>query len=373
MNKIFKLLLNFIYYVFIYKILIFLGYFITKNKEKRTILGCAETAGVLSTLKNLYKDNCISYSRIPNPYYKLSKFDYNFSDTKFTLLFRSPFVFGKLLKNAKSFVYVGGCSYTLYLEKELQLILKKRIPIIDIFLGSEIRSPVLYRENAKKENRNTYYDYIIQNEHIYEKEAKRNAYLADTYASLVFSHKKDQISYLKKEQLFFPPIIDYNKIYDSMDKFNRIEKIKILHAPSNPNVKGTPVVRAVIKALQSQNYDFEYIELIGVDNSHVLNELRSSHIVLNQFYLLLPGIFGLESMANCTAVLMSAEPSEFPYEFNDAWFETKDYQLYDNLKYLLDNPAEIQRYAQNGFDYINKYFSKESIKQQINKHLSQYI
>lgn len=373
MKKLIKIISSFCYYSIIYKFLIYIGYFFTKKSDKKAIFGCAETAGVLNALIQLYSTKCISYSRIPNPYYKSVHYDFDFKDNIITLLIKCPFVFGKLIKNAKSFFYIGGCSYTLNLKRELQILKDKNIPIIDIFLGSEIRSPALYRENANMEDRNTYYDYIIHNEFTFEKEAKKNADLADKYATLVFSHKKDQISYLKKTQLFFPPIIDQSKIFNSMEKFKKIEKIKVLHAASNPNVKGTPVVRAVIKALKSKSYDFDYEELMGVDNDIVLQKLRSSHIVLNQFYLLIPGIFGLESMANCTAVLMSAVPSEFPYEFNDAWFETKDYQLFDNLKYLLDNPSEIKRYAQNGFDYINRNFSKESIKQQIDKCLGEYI
>jgi tyrosyl-tRNA synthetase len=77
-------------------------------------------------------------------------------------------------------------------------------------------------------------------------------------------------------------------------------------------------------------------------------------------------VFGLEAMAAGNAVLMSAQHEHFPYEFNDAWMETEDWQLYDNLKYLLDYPEKIAEYAKSGYEYMTNNFSIYAIK----KHLS---
>jgi hypothetical protein len=74
-------------------------------------------------------------------------------------------------------------------------------------------------------------------------------------------------------------------------------------------------------------------------NRVVLEHLKSSHIVLNQFYAFTPGLFGIEAMANHCAVLMSADPSietGLPQKSKDAWMITKYWEVYDNLKYLLD-------------------------------------
>jgi hypothetical protein len=117
--------------------------------------------------------------------------------------------------------------------------------------------------------------------------------------------------------------------------------------------------------LENEGYNFQYIELINVSNEEVIRELSCSHIVLNQFYTLLPGIFGLEAMATGNAVLMSAKHDAFPYQFNNAWLETEDWQLYYNLKFLLDNPVKIIEYAQNGYEYMTTNFSVKEIK----KHL----
>ena len=83
-------------------------------------------------------------------------------------------------------------------------------------------------------------------------------------------------------------------------------------------------------------------------NQVVLEHLKSAHIVLNQFYAFTPGLFGIESMANHCAVLMSADPNietGLPQDSKDAWMITKYWEVYDNLKYLLDNPEKIKYYA----------------------------
>lgn len=354
----------------------YFGYFFSYKKQKVVIAGATETAGVLASFKEIYEDKVFTYSRInlENANYQ---YDLCINPSRILDLIRLPYIFGKLVRRANALIYFGGTPFTsnnyYFKEKELNFIKRKKIPIIEVFLGSEIRSPVLFMEKAESDSRNTYYDFISSNIVEMERVAKLNAELADKYACLVFSHKNDQISYLKSKQLFFPPVFEQEKIHNCMQKFDSLKTIKILHAPSNPNVKGTPVVRSVIKKLKADGYHFEYKELIGVKNSVVIDELQTSHIVLNQFYLLIPGIFGLEAMANCNAVLMSAKPEDFPYEFNDAWLQTTDWQLYDNLKHLLENPTEIKKYAANGYKYISINFGKEKIKKYLDNFFMDYM
>lgn len=165
---------------------------------------------------------------------------------------------------------------------------------------------------------------------------------------------------------------DKNMFYYNKENYNNIKKIKILHAPSNPLVKGTPLVRATIKKLYLDGYNFEYIELQNMPNKMVLEHLKTSHIVLNQFYALVPGMFGIEAMANHCAVLMSADPSietGLTQDSKDAWMITKYWEVYDNLKYLLDNPEKIKYYADNGYKFTYEHYTYEAASEYINKVL----
>lgn len=312
-------------------------------------------------MKYLFQENCVVVCKNRNNFYETNNYDIDISK-KNSKYFVAPFIFGKLAKNARFFIYIWDDSFY-NRELEFKFLKKHNIPIICSFWGDDIRSRKLFFDYCNSINFNTYVEYDSPElflSDIYDNKKKALAEQADKYASMVFSHEFDQRSYLKSTQYFFPPVINEALFSFNIKKFNN-QPLRIVHAPSNPVLKGTPIVRSVIKQLQHEGYDFQYIELIHVSNETVLRELSRSHIVLNQFYTFITGIFGLESIATGNAVLMSAKSESYPYQFNNAWLETEDWQLYGNLKYLLDNPEKIVEYAKSGFDYVTKNFSREVI------------
>jgi hypothetical protein len=358
--------------------LTFVVYKITPRQKKKIIIGVSEIANVLNNIKLLFNDDCIVVCKNKNRFYKKNNYDIDISQKLLLIkIFYSAFLLGRLAKNAYFFIYFWSDGFLFNREFDFKFLKKYNIPIICSFLGDDIRSRKLFFEYCKSINFNNYVEY--DNPEIYLSEKYDNnkrilAEQADKYASIIFSHPKDQISYLKSKQYFFPPIIDENlfvKDEFNLEKFNQLP-VKIVHAPSSPVLKGTPLIRSVIKMLKNEGYEFQYIELINVTHEEIINELNRSHIVLNQFYSLLPGIFGNEAMATGNAVLMSAKSDFYPYLFNNAWLVTEDWQLYYNLKFLLDNPYKIIEYARNGFEYMSKNFTITAIREYISKIFFEY-
>jgi hypothetical protein len=343
---------------------------LTQNKKKKIIIGVSEIANVLFNLKKLFNQDCIVICKERNRFFMQNNYDIDYSKSiKVIKLILSAYYLGILAKNSKYFIYLWDDGFLLNREMDFQFLKKYNIPIICYFLGSDIRSRKLFLEYCNSINFNTGVEYDRPElflSDFFDAERKRLANQADKYATIIFSHKYDQISYLKSKQYFFPPIIDEKLFFFNRDKFDK-KPIRIVHAPSSPVAKGTPVVRSVIKMLKNEGYDFIYIELINVSHENVICELKQSHIVLNQFYSLIPGIFGLEAMATCNAVLMSAKSDQFPYFFNNAWLETEDWQLYYNLKFLLENPEKIFEYAKNGFEYMSNNFTIKAIREHLAK------
>jgi len=341
-------------------------YIFTSKKEKKIIIGISEIANILFNLKNLFNEECLVICKNKNIFFKQNNYDIDFSKyNRFMKLILSAYYFGVLAKNAKYFICLWDDGFFMNREMDFQFLKKHKIPIICIFLGDDIRSRKLFLEYCNSVNFNTYVEYDNPERFLsdlYDAKKKSLAEQADRYATIIFSYEKDMMSYLKSKQYFFPPLIN-EKLFSfvNKDKFYKTP-IRIVHAPSSPVLKGTPLVRSVIKMLKNEGFDFLYIELINVSHDVVISELNQSHIVLNQFYTFIPGIFGLEAMATCNAVLMSAKSDQFPYQFNNAWLETEDWQLYYNLKFLLEHPDRIMEYATNGFEYISNNFSIEAIK-----------
>lgn len=61
-------------------------------------------------------------------------------------------------------------------------------------------------------------------------------------------------------------------------------KVRILHAPSHPEAKGTPLIRAAIRRLQERGIPIEYVEITGRPHEEVLAALAECDFVVDQMY-----------------------------------------------------------------------------------------
>ena len=361
-------------------IFIVANFFYSRNNisEKKIVIATTEVAKMLYMLNKAIK-NSTSVCLNQNRFYSLEYDYYCKSKNKYIdfmyRIFYGPFLFAKLVNESDVFIYLWSEGFFIDREFEFKYLNSIGKTIVCIFMGDDIRSPKLLLEFYKKHLLDGYVEYVAQIDKNYlstDYENKKNkiADIASEYSKIIFSCSIDMPSYLKNYQYFFPFLYDKNDFNKNDDKFVDIKKIKILHAPSNPFVKGTPLVRATIKKLEIEGYNFEYIELQNMPNEMVLEHLKSSHIVLNQFYAFVPGVFGIEAMANHCAVLMSADPSietGLPQDSKDAWMITKYWEVYDNLKYLLDNPEKIKYYADNGYEFAYKHYTYDAAGEYLNK------
>jgi len=62
------------------------------------------------------------------------------------------------------------------------------------------------------------------------------------------------------------------------------QKIRILHSPSNPLAKGTPIILSAIDKLKGKGYPIELVKIEGMPNSKVLKELAQCDFVVDQLY-----------------------------------------------------------------------------------------
>jgi len=341
--------------------------FIFKYKIKKYIfvVGVDEIANCTFYFKKAFHNEAVSVNFTQNKFYQNNKYDYSLGIKNIYLrylikIFYGPYLLAKLANQSEVFVYFWSTGFCLERELDYKFLKYKNKKIVCIFVGDDVRSRKLTKEFFDEKEEDHFINYIINSKN--ENSVKRVAYLAEKYSDIIFSPRKVQLSYLKESIDFFMYMVDDN-IFHKGSKLNLNDRIKVLHAPSNPTVKGTALVRAAVKKLKVEGYDFEYIELMNRPNSEVLANLESSHIVLNQFYAAMPGVFGIESMAKYNAVLMSPDYENLPDGSKNAWVRTKYWEIYDNLKYLLDNPSKIDEYAKNGYEFVKNNYTEEKVKE----------
>lgn len=273
---------------------------------------------------------------------------------------RTPLLLARLMTRAQGFVYVGPSGFLLdQIDRrrfEFAFIKKHGLRIVCYWTGSDIRSTRRMNELEARTGLANISTYIRSVNPVFGTDAHEDALreiarVADKYADAMFNNSTDHLSYLTSTSepfLYLTP--DEAFVWDT-DKFEDLSRLVVTHASTSPIIKGTQLVRAAVAKLKIEGYSFDYVELIGVSHGVVMSELARTHIALNHFYGFNPTVFGMEALASQCVVMMSADETietSLPDDANRAWMVTRNYEVYDNLKYLLDHPTELPSLARRG-------------------------
>lgn len=96
---------------------------------------------------------------------------------------------------------------------------------------------------------------------------------------------------------FSAGVLEEEGTQSSLDaEYNSNSIPRVLHMPSSPVVKGTKYVRDAVAILKKEGLSFEYVEVMDVEHSQAIRELRKADIVLDQFLLGGFGSLSVEAM-----------------------------------------------------------------------------
>lgn len=356
------------------KSILYISYYICRpfvTEEKNLwVIGVTEIANYMHTLSRAF-DKSYTVNLFMNKYYANNS--YNFNIAKYPLPIRffisyfiAPILLGYLANRSTNFSYLWSTGFLISAYDgrafEFSFLKNRGKRIIVLFMGDDIRSPKLSYEHGQSIGQETMIsnlklitpDIINDNKEVFLRKIAKST---DAYSDYIFNAPVDQISYLKRNTHPFIHFYPDDNFKKNDGKFKNVSEIVIVHAPTSPIIKGTPLIRAAIKKLQLEGYKFKYIELMDVDNNEVIRIIRDAHIVVNQLYAFAPSIFGLEAMAAHCALITSADPSietTIPEGADKAWLITRYWEIYDHLKYLLDNPELMKQYADAGYDWAWK-------------------
>ena len=369
--KYFSILIFYIQKTIVNTMIIFIR-FIPKTQSKSWVIGVQEIAGLISNTHkaipelisvNLF-DHKFNYgagytyeNMLPNDYKNYFKIRNYFRLIKF--VFVTPIIFVHLLLTHSGFIYIGPRGFLISEVDnrafEFKLLKRFNKKIVCILTGSDIRSIRLMISDSVIQQRENIANYLLLanpelNSENYEKRIIGRCEVINTYADIIYSRPSDQKSYLKNP-LPMPIIIPESKFYYSKNKYSNLKKVRILHAPSNPIVKGTPLVRAAIAKLRKDELLFDYVEIIDETNENILDAMKESHIVIDQMYSFVPGMIGFEALAAKCVLITRSSPSldeSFPPDAENAWISCEPFELYEKLKSLVSNPKIIEKQAQIG-------------------------
>ncbi len=334
------------------------------------VVGPEESAGMVGQISNAIPG---AYSAIGRRHAYGYTFDYDYEgpNSRLPWTFQrltEAWHFGKLVAQSEGFIFVGQGGFLRAQNDargfELEFLKARGRKIICYFVGSDIRSIRMMAERDQRTgmpNVATYLPYVvpITGTNIYDDRRRKLAETADSHADVIISATADQAGYLTRRTEPFLYFYPDERVTDTLEKFGSDGPLVVVHAPSSPIIKGTPLVRAAVAELRAEGLEFEYVELIGVPHEEVERQLCRAHVVLNQFYGFLPGVFGVEAMAAGAVVLMSAdehEESDLPAGSNNAWMVTKHYEVTTRLREVLGMTSdEMRSVAVAGQDWVRAH------------------
>lgn len=143
---------------------------------------------------------------------------------------------------------------------------------------------------------------------------------------------------------------DYQPVFPQTD----VKKPIVVHAPTAPISKGTPVVLRTIEQLKPHcNFEFRLIQ--GIPRSQVLQILKKADILLDQFVVGDFGSVSLEAMALGKPVVCYIKPTLAAQYPSDLPIVNATQETLPNVLEELINEPELRRnLGQRGRAYVEK-------------------
>ena len=170
----------------------------------------------------------------------------------------------------------------------LKLLHKK---ILMEFHGDDIR----YYFYRKKPVYYPYEEMVVRS-----KRAVNQVKKALKYADIAITHDEELRKHIPKKPLYITPLrmdpTRFTPVYPDPEKDVKKEPIVIVHAPSNPEFKGSKYVIASVEELKKK-YDIEFILVEGKTQEEAFEIYKRADIIVDQLFAQTYGVFALEGMA----------------------------------------------------------------------------
>lgn len=146
------------------------------------------------------------------------------------------------------------------------------------------------------------------------------------------------------------------------DCIKQKETVVVVHAPSNPRLKGTKYVRASIQEIQRDFPHLEYRELTGMPSAEIIEALASADIVVDQLLLGTIGTLAWEAMLLRKPVVAHVTDSHYQRDFPEGviWRATVE-DLTPRLRELLHSPKRRAECAESGHRFALSALNRNHI------------
>jgi len=146
-------------------------------------------------------------------------------------------------------------------------------------------------------------------------------------------------------------------------------RLRILHAPNHPNIKGTDALIAAIEQLKSEGLDIELILLRGVPNSEIREAMADADLVADQFVIGWYAMFAIEAMAMGKPVLCYLREDLIELYVKAGLVAEDEIPLINTdlrdiaakIRWAYHNREEIRALGRKGREFVKMHHSTEYV------------
>lgn len=246
---------------------------------------------------------------------------------------------------------------------DLPLIREKGKKIIMHHWGNDVR----FHDQARILNRYVYTGDSPPNEEIHRRLSKITEHVRE---AIVQDHEVAAYVEPYYDKVHIVPIaIDLAKFtpttQEEVQPPTNKERLLVLHAPTNPEFKGTKPIEDAVKALQSK-MDFDYRRIEKMNHEEAIQLYRDADLIIDQIYCGSYGLLCVEAMALAKPVITYIREDlvgTFPVELPVLNANPDDVE--EKLAELLADAELRKEIGIRGRAYAEKYHAKEVVVDQL--------
>lgn len=258
-------------------------------------------------------------------------------------------------------VVIFSFGYSFFGLKDLKILKKFGKKIIFVFNGSDARPSFIDGYVMEQRNKFSVQDIFFL------KVRKHALSIIESYADSIIVTPATGHHFTKPFIQFLAVGLPFSpKIKVSARRYNN-DKIRILHSPSAPQAKGTPIIRKIISNLKSKGYGIDYIEIVNKTNSEVLEEIQKCDFIIDQVYSDLPlaGFATEAAYSGKPAVIGSYYADiikqDIAREFIPPSAFCQPEKIQETVESLIKNAQYRKELGKKAQSFVRKHWSAENV------------
>jgi glycosyltransferase involved in cell wall biosynthesis len=274
------------------------------------------------------------------------------------------FVFIYAISRYNVFIFSGFGSFFKFYELPLLKLLKKKV--IVVYLGSDARPSYLsgrYLDDSQG---------ALEPESLHKDLLKQVCLIrrVERYADVIINHTTSAQLFTRNFIRLHAVGMPVNNTHFIQHQLSHLSnKVRILHAPSRPNAKGSAYFRKVIKELQDEGYAIDFVQLVNVPNKTVLKELAICDFVLDELYSDVPmGMLALEAGMYSKPVIVGGYYAKQYIKDNPAskyppTLYVLPTEIKETIRMMIEDKSLRTNIGEKAFTFIREFWNAKKVAQ----------